>query len=53
MPGRTPKSLQHQWAKIKSLVAELENGGGQPAKKNVKGTSASCIASLFNDTDCC
>ncbi|KAJ6789314.1 hypothetical protein PWT90_01054 [Aphanocladium album] len=31
MPGRTPKSLQHQWAKIKALVAELEKTSGQPA----------------------
>ncbi|KAJ2972470.1 hypothetical protein NQ176_g7139 [Zarea fungicola] len=31
MPGRTPKSLQHQWAKIKALVAELEKASGQPA----------------------
>lgn len=29
MPGRTVKSLQHQWAKIKTQVAELEKAAGQ------------------------
>ncbi|KAM3531297.1 hypothetical protein NHJ13051_000865 [Beauveria bassiana] len=31
IPGRTQKSLQHQWAKIKSQVAELEKAAGQPS----------------------
>ena len=28
MPGRTPKSLQHQWAHIRASVAELEKSQG-------------------------
>ncbi|KAM3511999.1 hypothetical protein MY11210_004325 [Beauveria gryllotalpidicola] len=31
IPGRTQKSLQHQWAKIKSQVADLEKGACQPS----------------------
>ncbi|KAM3451089.1 hypothetical protein MY3296_005596 [Beauveria thailandica] len=44
IPGRTQKSLQHQWAKIKSQVADLEKGAGQtsvpstPAKAKGTGT---------------
>ncbi|OAQ97960.1 hypothetical protein LLEC1_00523 [Akanthomyces lecanii] len=41
MPGRTPKSLQHIWAKIKTQVAELEKASGQqpstPTKAKGKG----------------
>jgi hypothetical protein len=28
LPGRTPKSLQHQWAHIRAAVAELEKSQG-------------------------
>ncbi|OAA41230.1 hypothetical protein BBO_05766 [Beauveria brongniartii RCEF 3172] len=29
IPGRTQKSLQHQWAKIRTQVADLEKSAGQ------------------------
>ncbi|KAM3550885.1 hypothetical protein ARSEF4850_008129 [Beauveria asiatica] len=44
IPGRTQKSLQHQWAKIRSQVADLEKSAGQtsvpstPAKAKGTGT---------------
>ncbi|TQV98724.1 hypothetical protein V2A60_007570 [Cordyceps javanica] len=41
IPGRTQKSLQHQWAKIKTQVAELEKAGGQPSTPTkAKGKAA-------------
>ncbi|KAJ3497567.1 hypothetical protein NLG97_g1809 [Lecanicillium saksenae] len=44
MPGRTAKSLTHQWAKIKAQVAELEKATGQPvttpSKAKGKGAGA-------------
>lgn len=43
MPGRTPKSLQHQWAKIKTLVADLEKGSGQPSTPPPKSKGTSII----------
>lgn len=36
LPGRTPKSLRHMWAKINKQIAEFEaqenNGESSPAK---------------------
>ncbi|OAA61486.1 hypothetical protein ISF_05565 [Cordyceps fumosorosea ARSEF 2679] len=41
LPGRTQKSLQHQWAKIKLQVAELEAAAGQPSTPvKIKGKGA-------------
>ncbi|OAA81528.1 hypothetical protein LEL_01073 [Akanthomyces lecanii RCEF 1005] len=38
MPGRTPKSLQHMWARIKTQVAELEKASGQQPTTPTKGS---------------
>ncbi len=52
MPGRTPKSLQHMWAKIKTQVAELEKASGQQPTTPTKGSGTFYTTKSDVTTDC-